>query len=79
MHPLAIPRPDCTGANPEPNWLIVGQDGEGRWVVRDRLGLKGGIFCTFERALQFAKEESEAAHCCVVLSAPALVELGFDL
>ncbi len=60
------------------NCLILGQNGEGRWVVRDRLGLKAGIFSSFEAAHQFAKEEAEAAHSSIILS-PAALELGMDL
>ena len=60
------------------NYLIVGQDGEGRWIARDRLGLKAGIFSSFASALHFAKDEAEAAHAAVILSS-APIELGVQL
>jgi hypothetical protein len=57
------------------NYFIIGQDGEGSWVVRDNRGLKGGIFCSFSSALQFAREEARLAQCGVVLSTSCL-EIG---
>ena len=91
---VALPHPDCGEisdggkaageaeaaalCDAEPNCLIVGMNGDGRWVVRDRLGLKAGIFSSFESAIHFAKMEAEAAHSGVILSEAGL-ELGLDL
>ncbi|MGO9544818.1 MAG: hypothetical protein ACLPPF_08500 [Rhodomicrobium sp.] len=72
----AIPADNAQGA--EENCLILGQNGQGLWVVRDRLGLKAGIFASFEAAHHFAKEEAAAAHSRIILS-PAALELGLDL
>lgn len=65
-------------SNAETNGLIIGQNGGGCWVVRDRLGLKAGIFSSFGSALHFAKGEAEATGSGVTLSATVL-ELGLDL
>jgi hypothetical protein len=57
---------------------MVGQDASGRWIVRDSVGLKAGIFGSFGAALQFAKEEARGSHARIILSA-ALLELGVEL
>jgi len=56
-------------AGPSADSLAVGQDKQGRWIVRDKLGLKGGIFATLKAALDFANAEAEAAGCPVELTA----------
>ncbi len=54
------------------NCLFVGQNPAGCWVVRDRLGLKGGIFANFGAAVQFAQAEAKAAGWGVELTARSL-------
>jgi len=38
--------------------FIVGQDRAGHWIVTETHGLYGGIFCTRDAALRFAKFET---------------------
>ena len=45
---------------PLENILIVEQV-SGGWVVRDQLGLKGGVFRCFSSAVHYAKYEARAA------------------
>jgi hypothetical protein len=90
MLQVTRPYPDCgeapavgeakaaASAGAEPNVLMVGQNSEGHWVVRDRLGLKAGIFSSLESALHFAKEEAKAHRSSVTVS-DAVLELGLDL
>jgi hypothetical protein len=62
----AIETVDGGGAVPangaEANCLFVGQNSKGAWVVRDRLGLKAGIFRSRASALHFAKDEARASN-----------------
>ncbi len=47
--------------------FMVGRDANGRWVVRDRNGLVGGLFADRASAVHFALEESDrvpGAVCC---------------
>ncbi|THD49664.1 MAG: hypothetical protein E7774_00790 [Bradyrhizobium sp.] len=39
--------------------FIVGPDGDGHWVVRDRRALCGGLFVNREDAVRYAKFESD--------------------
>jgi hypothetical protein len=39
--------------------FLVGRDAHGRWVVRDREGLIGGLFTDRAAAVHFALEESD--------------------
>jgi|HubBroStandDraft_4_1064222.scaffolds.fasta_scaffold588703_1 hypothetical protein len=47
-------------ASSDPLHFVVGQDHSGHWVVTETHGLYGGIFCSKEAALRFAKFESAA-------------------
>lgn len=38
--------------------FTIGRDGSGAWIVQDRQGLVGGLFCSEAAALHFAAEES---------------------
>ncbi len=58
------------------NYFVVGHDDKGRWIVRDKLGLNAGVFCSFASALHFAKREACAARCGIILSE---AEISFDL
>jgi len=40
-------------------YFVVGMDGEGHWIARDRAGLIGGIFVSREAAIDFAEFETE--------------------
>jgi hypothetical protein len=59
----------------EANCLFIGQNGKGAWVVRDKLGLKAGIFRSRASAFHFAKEEARACH-LQVHEVATRVELG---
>jgi hypothetical protein len=45
-------------ASLDPLHFVVGQDRSGLWVVTETHGLYGGIFCSKDAALRFAKFES---------------------
>ncbi len=38
--------------------FLVGQDGEGHWLVVETHGLGGGIFKSRDKAVQYARDES---------------------
>jgi hypothetical protein len=42
----------------DPLRFLIGQDRTGNWVVTEIHGLYGGIFCSKDAALRFAKFES---------------------
>jgi hypothetical protein len=42
----------------DPLHFVVGQDGSGNWIVTETHGLYGGIFCSKDAALRFAKFET---------------------
>jgi hypothetical protein len=42
----------------DPLHFVVGQDRRGNWVVTETHGLYGGIFCSKDAALRFAKFET---------------------
>ena len=45
-------------ADADPLHFIVGQDRHGHWIVTETHGLYGGIFCSKDDALRFAKFEA---------------------
>jgi hypothetical protein len=45
-------------ASDDPLHFVVGQDRSGHWVVTETHGLYGGIFCSKDAALRFAKFET---------------------
>jgi hypothetical protein len=45
-------------ASQDPLHFVVGQDRSGLWVVSESHGLYGGIFCSKDAALRFAKFET---------------------
>lgn len=53
---------DTTSQDPDPDLncanYLVGQDCNGRWVVRDRRGLCGGLFINKREAMRFALLET---------------------
>ncbi len=59
------------------NFLQIGRNGRGCWVVKDRLGLKAGIFRSFACAHHFAKEEA-AAEGLAIVAAREPLEFGSD-
>lgn len=62
------PRPACG-----PHHFEVSCDAHGRWRVRDRAGLVGGVFLTRKDAIRFALGEAAGDPACVhVLAEPAL-------
>jgi len=58
--------------------LFVGQDRCGRWVVRDRRGLCGGLFATRTAAIHFAMFERPPTPQSVMM-APDGLELDVNL
>jgi hypothetical protein len=48
------PMTACTLSVSQPAPLLVGKNGRGEWVVRDRRGLRGGVFVNRSAALKFA-------------------------
>jgi hypothetical protein len=51
----------------DPLHFVVGQDRSGNWVVTETHGLYGGIFCSKDAALRFAKFETAERLCeCAV-------------
>lgn len=42
------------------DYLDIGHDQCGGWVARDRDGIKGGSFFTYEGAMRFARSEAGA-------------------
>ena len=61
--------------------FMVGRDANGRWVVRDRQGLAGGVFADRASAVQFALEESDrvpGAVCCAPDDAVISVGATFE-
>lgn len=59
--------------------LVVGQDRQGRWVVRDRRGLCGGWFVDRAEAIRYAMFESGGAPRAVLLATGVVEpELSLD-
>lgn len=56
-------------ASEDPLHFVVGQDRSGHWVVTETHGLYGGIFCSRDAALRFAKFETadRPADCAVTV------------
>ena len=45
---------------PQPrSQFLVGRDADGRWVVRDEFGLRGGVFVSKAAAVHFACFETD--------------------
>jgi hypothetical protein len=73
--PRASRKAGANGFEAPTNFLQIGRDGRGCWVVRDRLGLKAGLFRSFESAHRFAKEEA-AAQGLAIVAATEPLEFG---
>jgi hypothetical protein len=57
--------PDDQDAGEDLLHFVVGQDRSGLWVVSETHGLYGGIFCSKDAALRFAKfETAEKSSAC---------------
>ena len=50
---------DCRDFSSQPSLsgsaFLIGQDGRGNWVARDRNGLRGGLFVSCADAVRFAE------------------------
>jgi hypothetical protein len=58
-------------ASQDPLHFLVGQDHSGLWVVTETHGLYGGIFCSKDAALRFAKfETADRDGDCAVTAEP---------
>jgi hypothetical protein len=58
-------------ASLDPLHFVVGQDHSGLWVVTETHGLYGGIFCSKDAALRFAKfETADRLGDCAVSAEP---------
>jgi hypothetical protein len=55
--------------------LLIGRDREGRWVVRDLHGLRGGLFVDRREALKYALFENGNRPQAVVM-VPGVLELA---
>lgn len=55
--------------------LLVGKNHDGQWVVRDRQGLRGGLFVNRAEALKFAMFENGREPQAVIM-VPGELELG---
>jgi len=55
--------------------LLVGRNHDGQWVVRDRQGLRGGLFISRTEALKFAMFENGRQPQAVIM-VPGELELG---
>jgi hypothetical protein len=56
-------------ASGDPLHFVVGQDHSGHWIVTEAHGRYGGIFCSKDAALRFAKfERADRAGDCAVTS-----------
>jgi hypothetical protein len=73
--PPASRRTGASGFEAPANVLQIGRKGRGCRVVRDRIGLKAGLFRCFESALRFAKEEA-AAQGLDIVAATEPLEFG---
>ncbi|HZU91647.1 MAG TPA: hypothetical protein VE993_20510 [Stellaceae bacterium] len=67
------PRPACA-----PHHFEIACDARGRWVVRDREGLVGGVFLTRRDAVRFALGEvaGDAAYVHIRTAPPAVARGG---
>jgi hypothetical protein len=53
-----MPNPGTAARSPDgAHILLVGQDRAGHWIVRETLGLLGGIFISRAAALRYARAE----------------------
>ena len=57
-----------------PPLFMVGQDSRGNWVVRDKKGMRGGLFVNREAALRYVRSENGFKPQAVVM-----VSGGFEL
>ena len=55
--------------------LLIGRNHNGQWVVRDRQGLRGGLFISRTEALKFAMFENGRQPQAVIM-VPGELELG---
>jgi hypothetical protein len=57
--------------------FLIGRNGEGHWVARDTLGLRGGLFVDRTEALKFALFENGNRLQAVVM-VPGILELDMS-
>jgi hypothetical protein len=53
-------------------YISVGMNALQHWIVSDNLGRLHGIFRSRKPAMQFALDEAETRHCCVVVDCCSL-------
>jgi hypothetical protein len=66
--------PSSTRSQSSP--YLVGKNSHGDWVVRDKAGLRGGLFVNRTEALKFAMFEN-GRHPQAVIMVPGTLELDF--
>jgi hypothetical protein len=57
--------------------FMIGRNSRGNWVVRDQVGLRGGLFVDRTEALRFALFEN-GRRPQAVLMVPGILELDLD-
>jgi len=62
---------------PEMPLFLVGKDSHGHWVVRDKTGLRGGLFVGRAEALKFAMFENGHRPQAVIM-VPGVLELNMS-
>lgn len=66
--------PPSSTPDPASALFLIGKDGQGNWVVKDQLGLRGGLFISYGEALKFALFENGHQRQAIV-PVPGLLEL----
>jgi hypothetical protein len=65
-----------TESIPQSPALLVGQNRAGLWVVRDPLGLRGGLFSSRDEALRLATREHGRPRMALMVAAPVEFDIG---
>ena len=68
--------PSSSQSNTSP--FLVGRNSQGEWVVRDKSGLRGGLFVNRTEALKFAMFENGRRPQAVIM-VPGTLELDLTL
>lgn len=77
MNTARKPNPEPPSRNPIQPCLLVGRDSHGRWVVKDKKGLHGGIFVDRAQALKYAMQDLGQRMQAVVM-VPGILELDMS-
>ncbi len=69
--------PPLSKSHPADDLFYLGKDREGHWVVRDRRGLRGGLFVDRAQALRFALFENGRDPRAVIM-VPGILNLDLN-